>query len=166
MPTSNPIDILLAHDAWATRQILLVCERLAPEQFSKKFDLGPGSLQATITHMLAAMQTWNDTLAQRPLRDRIDMDGKKYSPAELLVLLDQVTADFAAIARAHPLDGIVKRIRNDKEFSFARAAIITHVATHGMHHRAQCLNMLKQLGVKPLPPSSIAEWSREVDFRS
>lgn len=166
MPTSNPIDILLAHDAWATRQILLVCETLAREQFSKKFDLGPGSLQATITHMLAAMQTWNDTLAQRPLRDRIDMDGKQYSPAELLALLDQVTADFAAIARAHPLDGIVNRIRNDKEFSFARAAIITHVATHGMHHRAQCLNMLKQLGVKPLPPSSIAEWSREVDFRS
>ena len=28
-----------------------------------------------------------------------------------------------------------------------------------MHHRAQCLNMLRQLGVTPLPPSSVAEWT-------
>jgi uncharacterized damage-inducible protein DinB len=33
-----------------------------------------------------------------------------------------------------------------------------HVATHGMHHRAQCLNMLRQLGVNPLPPISVLEW--------
>jgi uncharacterized damage-inducible protein DinB len=31
--------------------------------------------------------------------------------------------------------------------------------THGMHHRAQCLNMLRRLGVQPLPPSSVAEWT-------
>jgi uncharacterized damage-inducible protein DinB len=27
-----------------------------------------------------------------------------------------------------------------------------------MHHRAQCLNMLRHLGVTPLPPSSVTEW--------
>jgi uncharacterized damage-inducible protein DinB len=37
------------------------------------------------------------------------------------------------------------------------------VATHGVHHRAQCLNMLRHLGVKPLPLSSVAEWSRTAD---
>ena len=36
---------------------------------------------------------------------------------------------------------------------------LTHITTHGTHHRAQCLNMLRQLGVTPLPPSSVAEWT-------
>jgi len=163
MPTTNPIDILLAHDAWATRQILLACEKLTPEQFTKLFDLGPGSLQATLTHILGAMQTWSDTLAQRPLGTRLDTGEQRYSASELLPLLDKIAAEFATLARSHPLDGTVKRTRNNQEFSFVRAAVITHVATHGMHHRAQCLNMLKQLGVKPLPLSSIAEWSRTAD---
>jgi uncharacterized damage-inducible protein DinB len=164
MPTSNPIDILLEHDRWATRQILLACGKLTPEQFARPFDLGPGSLRATLTHILGAMQTWSDTLARRPLGARLDMEDVRHSAAELLTKLDEIAGEFAALARAHPLDGIVKRVRNDREFSFVRAAVITHVATHGMHHRAQCLNMLKQLGVKPLPPSSVAEWSREADF--
>ncbi|HVT80033.1 MAG TPA: DinB family protein [Phycisphaerae bacterium] len=162
--TTNPIDILLAHDAWATQQILLACQPLTPEQFAHPFDMGPGSLQATLTHILGAMQTWTDTLAQRPLGARLDTGEQRYSAAELLPLLATISAQFAALARAHPLDETVKRTRNNQEFSFARAAVITHVATHGMHHRAQCLNMLKQLGVKPLPLSSIAEWSRTADL--
>jgi uncharacterized damage-inducible protein DinB len=32
-----------------------------------------------------------------------------------------------------------------------------------MHHRAQCLNMLRKLGVTPLPKSSVAEWTLEGD---
>jgi uncharacterized damage-inducible protein DinB len=28
-----------------------------------------------------------------------------------------------------------------------------------MHHRAQCLNMLRHLGVTPLPASSVTEWT-------
>jgi uncharacterized damage-inducible protein DinB len=57
----------------------------------------------------------------------------------------------------------VKRTRDGKEYSFTRGVVITHVATHGMHHRAQCLNMLKHLGVSPLPPSSVTEWARMAD---
>jgi len=36
--------------------------------------------------------------------------------------------------------------------------VITHVTTHGMHHRAQCLNMLRHVGVNPLPQSSVLQW--------
>ena len=113
--------------------------------------------------MIAAMRTWNDTLAQRPLGARIDQ-GTLYTPAELGQLLDEAAAELAALARAHPLAGVVTRTREGKNYSFTRAAVLTHVATHAMHHRAQCLNMLKHLGVKPLPPSSVVEWSRNVDF--
>ena len=30
---------------------------------------------------------------------------------------------------------------------FTLGAALVHVTTHGMHHRAQCLNMLRHLGV-------------------
>ncbi|MGA2440879.1 MAG: DinB family protein [Tepidisphaeraceae bacterium] len=164
MPTSNPLDIQLEHDRWATRQILSACEKLTADQFARKFEIGPGSLQATITHMLAAMNTWTDTLAERPPRPRIDQGGVGRSPVQLLQILDESTADFIAIAKSRPLDQIVKRTRAGKEYCFTRGAVITHVTTHGMHHRAQCLNMLRHLGVSPLPPSSVAEWAWIVDF--
>jgi uncharacterized damage-inducible protein DinB len=163
MPTSNPLDILLLHDDWATRQILHACEKLTPDQFSRKFDIGPGSLQATLTHMIAAINAWIDTLAVQPSRPRLDSGGVQYTPAQLLDLHIQAEEELSAIAKKHPLDEIVKRVRDGKEYTFTRGAVLTHITTHGMHHRAQCLNMLKHLGVSPLPPSSVTEWSRLAD---
>ena len=160
MPTSNPLDILLAHDRWATEQTIGACEKLSPEQFARKFDMGPGSLQGTLTHILGAMQTWTDTLLKQTLRPRWDQDGKQYTPAQLREMLAGIGGELAAVAKAHPLEETVSRVREGKEFAFTRGAVICHVTTHGMHHRAQCLNMLKQIGVKPLPLSSVAEWTR------
>jgi uncharacterized damage-inducible protein DinB len=164
MPTSNPLDILLDHDKWATQQILLACQKLTAEQFSQKFEIGPGSLQSTTTHMIGAMNTWTDTLLEKPLRPRVDHGNVAHSPAELLKLFNAAADEFHAVARKHPLDELVKRTREGKEYPFTRGAVVTHATTHGMHHRAQCLNMLKRLGVSPLPPSSVVEWSRIVDF--
>jgi uncharacterized damage-inducible protein DinB len=81
----------------------------------------------------------------------------------LIAVLETVAAELVAEARRRPLDEMVTRERDGKVFQFTRGAVLAHVATHGMHHRAQCLNMLKQLGVKPLPPSSVTEWSRMAD---
>jgi uncharacterized damage-inducible protein DinB len=161
MPTSNPLDILLAHDRWATTQILTACAKLTPEQFHQRFEMGPGSLHDTATHILAAMQVWGDLLAGREQRPRLE--GSKRSIADLRILLDTIADDIAASARAYPLDQIVTRVREGKTYHFTRGVVLMQVTTHAMHHRAQCLNMLRQLGVQPLPPSSVIEWCRMVD---
>jgi uncharacterized damage-inducible protein DinB len=62
-----------------------------------------------------------------------------------------------------PRHGLVSRERGGKMYTFTRGAVVTHVTTHGMHHRAQCLNMLRHVGVSPLPPSSVLEWMLMVD---
>jgi uncharacterized damage-inducible protein DinB len=165
MPTSNPLDILLQHDKWATQQLLLSCEKLSDDQFRQKFDIGPGSLAATITHIIGAIRAWTDTLAQRPQRPRPEQSGIAYSAGQLMQLLDESEDELIAISKTHPLDEIVKRTREGREYSYTRGAVITHVTTHGMHHRAQCLNMLRHLGVKPLPMSSVAEWSLTADAK-
>jgi uncharacterized damage-inducible protein DinB len=118
--------------------------------------MGPGSLHDTTTHILGAMRNWADLLAGREFRPRLE--GTQRSVPELQSLLEEVTADFAASARAHPLDGSVTRVRDGKSYTFTRVGVITHVATHGMHHRAQCLNMLRHVGITPLPQCSVLQW--------
>ena len=160
MPSSDFLEILLAHDRWATGQLLQFCEDLSDEQFHQRFEMGAGSLHDSVTHILGAMQTWTDTLAERESGQRLEEDGQKRKPAELAKLADSVYSAFAAEARRKPVSETVsRRMRSGKMISFTRAEVLTHVATHSMHHRAQCLNMLRHLGVKPLPPSSVTEWT-------
>lgn len=157
MPASDPIEILLASDRWASQQILQVCATLPAEKFHQRFEMGPGSLHDTTTHILGALQVWTDVLAGREPRPR--PEGTNRTPAELLKMLDRIGDEFAAVVAAHPLNESVSRVRDGKTYTFTRGAVITHVTTHGVHHRAQCLNMLRHLGVKPLPPVSVTEWT-------
>ena len=163
MPTSNPLDVLLAHDRWATRNILEACAALSPEQFHQRFEMGPGSLHDTTTHILGAMRGWGDMLASREQRPRLEQGGGPRTPHELLALLEEIGDNFGESARQHPLDELVSGSRGGKTYTFVRGAVLTHVTTHGMHHRAQCLNMLRHLGVSPLPASSVLEWMLTVD---
>ena len=160
MAEGNPLQILLAHDRWATEQLLDACGRLAEEQFQRRFDIGPGSLHDTLTHVVGAMRAWTDTLAGAEPRPRLETDGQRRTPAEIRAVFDEAWPAFAAAARGRPVgETVERRLRDGRTVRMTRAAVVLQVTTHGMHHRAQCLNMLRQLGVTPLPPSSVAEWT-------
>ncbi len=165
MSTSNPLDVLLAHDHWATRNILEACEPLTRGQFHRRFEIGPGSLHDTTTHIVGAMRGWGDLLAGRDQRPRLEHDGVERTPTELLLLLHEIAADLAHWARQFPLEEKVTGSRSGKTYTFLRGGVVTHATTHSMHHRAQCLNMLRQLGITPLPMSSVLEWMLYVDDR-
>ncbi len=165
MPTSNPVDVLLAHDQWATRNLLEACQPLAREQFHRRFEIGPGSLHDTTTHIVGAMRGWGDLLAGREQRQRLEHDGVERTPTELLILFNEIAADLGHWARQYALDEKVTGTRGGKTYTFLRAGVVTHVATHSMHHRAQCLNMLRHLGVSPQPMSSVLEWMLYADDR-
>ena len=164
MPTSDPLEILRAHDLWATNNLLEACTKLSSEQFHKRFEMGPGSLHDTITHILGAMQGWGDLLAGREQRPHLE--GTKRTPQELMQRLDEISNDLDVSSADHRVDELVSGSRGEKSYTFARGAVLTHVMTHGMHHRAQCLNMLRRLGVDPLPPSSVVEWIMMADQQS
>ncbi len=76
----------------------------------------------------------------------------------MIELHTTVSADFEQAAYARPFDTIVNREREGTTYTFTAGGILTHVTTHSMHHRAQCLNMLRHLGIKQLPMSSVMEW--------
>ena len=83
---SDPVEVLLTHNRWATRTLLDACATLPEQEFHQSFDMGPGSLHDTITHILAAMRGWGDMLAGR--EQRPGLEGEKRTPRQLLALLD------------------------------------------------------------------------------
>lgn len=161
MSQSNPLDILLTHNRWANAQVLNACAPLSPDQFHQTFDIGPGSLHDTTTHILGAMRGWSDMLAGREPRLRLE-ESRRTAP-ELLALHEDIAQELDDLAAAHPLDEVVSAERDGRNYSFTRGGVLTHVTTHGMHHRAQCLNMFRSLGVTPLPPTSVLEWMLMMD---
>ncbi len=161
MAMSEPLDILLAHNHWATRNVLDTCAKLTPEQFHQKFPIGLGSLHDNLAHIIGAMWVWTQVLKGNGAVP--GLPEIKGTPGELLMKLDEVAAEFDDAARAGALDAVVTRIREGKAHKFTRGGVLMQVLTHGVHHRAQCINMLRQLGVSPLPQSSVIEWIRAVD---
>ncbi|MCA9311644.1 MAG: DinB family protein, partial [Phycisphaerales bacterium] len=130
--------------------------------FHQRFEMGVGSLHDTLLHVLGAMRGWGDLLAGREQRERLEAGGRR-TCAELAALLADLSDELERLAAAHPLEEVVTGARGGRSFSFTRGGVLTHVTTHGMHHRAQCLNMLRQLGVEPLPPVAVVEWILMVD---
>jgi uncharacterized damage-inducible protein DinB len=162
MATSDPTQILLVHNRWATRNLIESCQALTHEQFHKSFETSLGSLHDTIVHILGAIGGWGDLLADREQGARLESSPER-TPAELLVMLDELADDFQVSVEAHPLDGVVSRSRGGQDYAFTRGGVITHVTTHGMHHRAHCITMLRHLGVEALPASAVVEWMLAAD---
>lgn len=162
MPTTNPAEILLKHNRWANRQMLDACAKLTHDQLHQPFEMGLGSLHATLAHIAAAQRSWATMLAGGPRQSRIEQGGP-YTIDQLRTLLDDTAQELADALAAHPLDAIATTERDGKRYAFARGGVLTHVTTHSMHHRAQALNMLRHLGVDPLPHSSVADWMRMAD---
>jgi uncharacterized damage-inducible protein DinB len=167
MPLHDPTDILLAHDRWATHNLLNACAPLTHDQFHTRFDIGLASLHDTARHILGAARGWTDMLngdmrPGRTPRPRLETEGEK-TVEQLIALHAGVADEFEAAARAGSPEDPITGERAGKSYTFPRAAILTHVTTHAMHHRAQCLNMLRRLGVEKLPPVSVMEWVLMVD---
>lgn len=161
MALSNPVDVLLAHNRWANDNLINACRSLSEEQFHQRFEMGLGSLHDTIVHIFGAMRGWTDMLAEREIRPR--PEGRYFGIDEIAAIGREATDEFEAVVRAHPLDDTATGSRGGRTYTFARGAVLTHVTTHGVHHRAQCLNMLRRLGVEQLPPSSVVEWMLMAD---
>ncbi|MBU3684141.1 MAG: DUF664 domain-containing protein [Phycisphaerales bacterium] len=167
----DPLDILLRHDAWATREVLRACGGLTEEQWHRRFEIGPGSLHDALTHVVGAMLRWADRIDGPPTELRPSIEGvAQRTPAELLALLEAAESGLAASAdraRARGLGTEFEVPLAGKTHRFTLGAALVHVTTHGMHHRAQCLNMLRHLSVPGisdrLPEIDPLDWQLQAE---
>jgi uncharacterized damage-inducible protein DinB len=169
--TSDPLTILLGHNHWATRRVLDLCTRLSAEQFHRRFDIGPGSLHDTLTHVVDCMRWWADDVRGRPRRPTVAPAGATLSVDGMSRLLDDARTDLAQLIEQSRgnLGGIVHATLGDKRYAFTRGVALTHALVHGTHHRAQCLNMLRRLNVPGLsdrlPDLDVNDWQYETECK-
>lgn len=142
----NPIvDAQLDHNHWATAEIIRACEGLDAREYRREFDLGFRTLERTLAHIIEVMDYIADGLAARPYQERADLEHGRFSPPELLAHLDRAGTGLKEAARlsSESLEFPVGSSRTT-----TRTVILQQAFDHGSHHRAQCLCMLKQLGVR------------------
>lgn len=164
----NLLDRLLGHDAWTTRQLLLLCQNLTDDQLDREFDIGHRTVRATFQHIIRNVEIWSALMAGWPVTANQDARAQAQSVSALLARLDLAAANLADISRAvaqrdgwderfvDPLDGIEK----------SYGGSIAHIITHSMHHRAQLLYLLRRLGVAGLPEGDVLSWEQHTTDRN
>ncbi|MCA9292287.1 MAG: DinB family protein [Phycisphaerales bacterium] len=148
---------LLAHDAWTTRQLLLLAQPLTDAQLDQSFDLGLGTLRATFRHVIRNMEAWTDLMNGAPIRPDGDatIDGLLH---RLDVVAPQLAACATGLAQAGRLDDRWIDPAETPPVERTFGGTIAHVITHSMHHRAQLLFMLRRLGVPNVPEGDVLSW--------
>jgi uncharacterized damage-inducible protein DinB len=156
------LDRLLEHDRWTTQQLLSLCQNLTDDQLDRDFDIGHRTVRQTFRHTIYNVEAWSDLLAGRPVRK--DPGPSEASIAALSARLDRAAADFAGIARAVARRGgwDEKCERPDTGQDLTYGGTIAHVITHSMHHRAQLLYLLRQLGVDDRPEGDVLSWEQQL----
>lgn len=155
------------HRAWANRKLCAAAATLTDEQLHRPFDIGRGSLWATLIHLYAAEYAWLEALggkAEVPL----PADGAFANLEELQVAwtaLDRRWDRYLGDLTPARLDLSVHKRSTAAGLIFATPAsdVLLHVATHAQYTAAQAVNMLRRLGTSPtaLPDLQLVTMSRQ-----
>jgi uncharacterized damage-inducible protein DinB len=143
----------ISHSSWALEQLIAHAEALPPGKAEEDLGIGPGSLRVNIAHTIEAMLYFADCFAGRDYTEPPDFAAKSQSFAGLLELLARASAALSASMISSAERGLTDRVlwpgATDK--SLVAATAVAQVFDHATVHRTQAINMLKRLGVKPLP---------------
>ena len=150
------LDVLLAYDAWATRQLLVECCALPPGQFAQELGIGPGSLERTAAHLVGATIYFAARFSRRPPGPRPDHDERSHTAAELLARFDIAAPEVSAAVRdavsRHALTDPLQWSDTDApgvppEDCITYAVALAHMFDHGVQHRVEAIVMLRRLGI-------------------
>jgi uncharacterized damage-inducible protein DinB len=158
------LERLRRHDAWTTRSLLTLSRDLTDAELDREFDIAHRSLRRTFVHIIANMECWCDLMSGNPQR----WAGRAAKPPTSLTgltdRLDNVAEQLLSLGQT-----VVSQNREDDFFidclddpprQKPLGAGLVHVATHGMHHRAQCLFIMRQLGMKDLIEGDALSWEQ------
>jgi uncharacterized damage-inducible protein DinB len=178
MNASDLIRRLHQHRMWVNRQLLDAVQNLNDEQLRQPMAIGQGSVWKTLTHLLAADFVWLQALygnenpllpgdAAGKLPGNQERDGAIANMDELRSrwqALDERWNDYLARLTDESLDEIIYKVSTSSGFGkrhgTRRADVLLHVCTHAQYTTAQLVNMLRQLGVTPLPDPMLISLAR------
>jgi uncharacterized damage-inducible protein DinB len=161
---STALDTLMSHNTWATGVLIDDAQKLSDEQLHRRFAIGPGSVHDTLRHIVGAMLRWADRIGGRDVRESIEKTHANLPPAELRRFLGDADADLRKVAEETTAqnrwsESMTFTVPDGPTYHFSRLSAMLHVLTHGMHHRAQVLNLRRQLGLPSLELDlDVVEW--------
>lgn len=142
---------------------MVLSAELSDADLDREFDIGHRSLRRTFCHVVGNMECWCDLMTHKPQRYA---SGAMLSNtiADLIERLDIVAEQLVSLGRT-----VAERHQENADFvdnldqpprRKPLGAGLVHIATHGMHHRAQCLYILRMLGVKNLIEGDALSWEQ------
>jgi uncharacterized damage-inducible protein DinB len=159
------LDRLLGHDAWTTRRLLEHCRALDDERLDREHDFAHRSVRATLVHVIRNIEVWTDLMAGVPVRPNRSDEPAANSVDGLIARLDRAADDLAAVARGvRARDGWDERwvdVLDDPPTTKTYGGAIAHVITHSMHHRAQVLLLLREVGVPAPIEGDVLSWEAQ-----
>lgn len=140
-------DALFAYNDWANRKIFALCDGLSDAQLDQPKAMGFGTLRATLFHILAADTIWLERWCSAPWRP-FPIDPAGQSLEDMWAGLQRASAERSRLIAAER-DQHWQRIveyRDSKQILYRHrlSDLLWHVFNHGVHHRAQALNYLRQ----------------------
>jgi uncharacterized damage-inducible protein DinB len=136
------------YNDWARDKLMSIAGTLTAGQLDRPFEMGEGSLRATLRHLYGSERLW--------LERWRGVEQAQFPHAHTLQALDQLWQAFRSLAAARNAemaawrDADLKRSvtyeRDGQIYMRVLGDMLLHSCTHGVHHRAQALNMLRNLG--------------------
>ncbi len=156
------LDRLLEHDVWTTRQLMLQSKSLSDSQLDKIFDMDSRTLRECFVHLVQAMELWNDLLYERSARTASELKAKSRTLDGLIARVGGAGGELAAIARKiareNRWDDVFTDVLDNPPTKKTFGGAIAHVITHNMHHRAQAMYMMEQMGIRDHIEGDVLSW--------
>lgn len=150
------LDRLLGHDRWATIRVLDRSSGLSDAQLDQPFDIGHGSLRATLDHLVYVTGFWPALMSQEPVPPK--PTGSR-SIAELTEHFERDHATFSALARRIHAEGRTEETFPDHHGDICTLGItILQLPLHSARHRAEAQHILPRLGVADVRDWDPQEW--------
>lgn len=160
-------DVQLSHSAWSIERVLEACQKLPEPAFAEPFEIGEGSLQAVLAHVLEAMGFFADVFDEkyRP-GEPFDWSEPPGFAERTRTASGQMSllAEYGPSQRRAGLELLQRRGADgfvwwpNAERHVPVSVSIAQVVDHTSYHRAQCNNMLRRVGVEPLD-IDLHEWA-------
>lgn len=145
---ADTLRTLYDYGDWANERLCTVAERLSDAQLDRPFDMGVGSLRATLLHIRFAEQWWLENWIHGPGRPFPELPATTGIP-ELRRLTAETVAGRNALLSDLPADGLSRVVsavpRPGVTRTFQLGVTMLQLCLHGVHHRAQAVNMLRRV---------------------
>src|SRR5262249_46329346 len=135
------------------RHVMAAAASRPDAQLDQRFDMGLGTIRQTLLHIRFAEQWWLQNWTVGP-ENFFPESPPETSIPELQRLFDETVAGrnqfIAGLSEADLMRPIEARPRAGVSRTFPLGVTMLQMCHHGLHHRAQAVNMIRRVGGAPL----------------